>query len=76
MSFNKYYIPDPLDFAKQVVQKGPSATVNRKIDAIVGHPTSVKIFDYMYDQVSVGKSDADILEELRTNFPNQFNGIR
>ena len=76
MSFNKYYIPEPLDFTKQIVQKGPTATVTRKIDAILGHPTSVKMFDFIYDMVLEQKTDQEILEELKTTFPDQFNGIR
>lgn len=75
MSFNKYYIPEPLEFAKQVVQKGPAAVINRKIDSIIGNPISVQIFDYIYEN-SQGKTDAEVLIELRKIFPNQFNGIR
>jgi uncharacterized protein (DUF1499 family) len=75
MSFNKYYIPEPLDFAKHVVQKGPTAAVTRKIDAIIGNATSSKIFKFIYDMVLEQKPDELILEELRSKFPDQFNGI-
>ena len=73
MSFNKYYIPEPADLAKLVIKNGPKSTVNRKIDAIIGNSTSIKIFDFMYDRVHEGLSDAEIIPELSKKFPEQFN---
>ena len=73
MSFNKYYIPDPTDLVRLVNQNGPAHTVNRKIDAIIGNSTSIKIFDFMYERVNSGKSDRLIMLELSEKFPTHFN---
>lgn len=73
MSFNKYYIPEPDALAELVIKNGPKSTVNRKIDAIIGNSTSIKIFDFIYEMVHEGKSDSEILIELSKKFPERFN---
>lgn len=73
MSFNKYFIPDPIDLASAVQQNGVRNTVNRKIDAIVGNPTSVEIFDFMYNSVKADIPEPEIMEKLILNYPEYFN---
>ena len=73
MSFNKYYIPEPEDFAKRVTEQGPRACVNRKIDAIIGNPTSIKIFDFIYEELVDGQDEKSIGEKLVKKFPKYFS---
>lgn len=73
MSFNKYYIPDPVDFAKFIKERGPKSTVSRKIEAIIGNPISIQMFDLAYEMVKSDSSDADVLEALSKKFPDYFN---
>lgn len=73
MSFNKYYIPDPADLARSMKQNGPTKTVSRKIDAIIGNPTSVDMFDLAYDMVSQNESDESVIKVLTQKFPEYFN---
>ena len=73
MSFNKYYIPDPAEFARLIKQNGPKTTVSRKIDAIVGNSVSIEMFDFAYEMVRKNESDESVLAALIQKFPNQFN---
>lgn len=72
MSFNKYYIPEPAELAKQIHENGATSVVRRKIDAIIGNSTSVQIFDHAYELMHEGKSDSEILQSLSTKFPIYF----
>lgn len=72
MGFNKYYIPEPKDLANLMMKNGPKMTVSRKIDAIIGNPDSIKIFDVAYEMVSTGMADSDVISELTQKFPAQF----
>jgi hypothetical protein len=72
MSFNKYYIPEPVDLAQSILKNGASSVVNRKIDAVIGNGTSVQIFDRAHELFSLGKSDSEILENLTKQFPIYF----
>jgi 3-hydroxyacyl-CoA dehydrogenase len=72
MSFNKYFIPEPADLAAQIQKNGPTSVVRRKIDAIIGNSTSVKIFDHAYELMHEGKADPEILESLSSKFPTYF----
>jgi hypothetical protein len=73
MSFNKYYIPEPEVLASLMKRNGPKYTVTRKIDAIIGHPVSIDMFDFAYDMVKQNESDESVLEALTQKFPDQFN---
>lgn len=73
MSFYKYYIQEPANFVQLLKQNGPSAIVNRKIEAIVGNPLSIQIFDEAYDLVRAGESDSDVLAKLSEKYSELFN---
>ena len=45
MSFNKYFIPEPIELAKLFIANGAASVVNRKIDAIIGNSTSIQMFE-------------------------------
>jgi hypothetical protein len=74
MSFNKYFIPEPEVVAGQVKDKGPKAFISRKIDAVIGNPVSVNILDHIYEEVTLGKDDATVMQSLSKKFPIYFNG--
>jgi hypothetical protein len=73
MSFNKYYIPEPGDLATLMKQNGPTHTVSRKIDALIGNPVSIDIFDFAYEMVRKNDSDESVIEALTQKFPDYFN---
>jgi hypothetical protein len=73
MSFNKYYVPEPKVLADLMKKNGPKYTVSRKIDAIIGNPASVDMFDLAYDMVSQNESDESVLAALTQKFPDHFN---
>lgn len=73
MSFNKYYIPSPEDFARLIKQNGPKHTVNRKIDAIIGNSDSIEMFEIAHDLLEAGSSEPDVIEALTQKFPEHFN---
>ena len=72
MSFNKYFIPEPANLVKLIHENGPTSVVRRRIDAIIGNATSIKIFDHAYEQMHEGKTDPEILESLSSKFPTYF----
>lgn len=73
MSFNKYYIPVPSEFAKLIQENGPKACVNRKIDAIIGSPVSIEMFDLAHDMLANGSTEKSVISELSKKFPDHFN---
>ncbi len=72
MSFNKYFIPEPIDLAKLFIANGAASVVNRKIDAIIGNSTSIQMFDRASSLVQEGKSDETVLKDLSDKFPIYF----
>jgi hypothetical protein len=73
MSFNKYFIPEPETVADLIKKKGPKAFISRKIDAVIGNPISVNILDHIYEEVTLGKDDASVMQSLSKKFPTYFN---
>lgn len=73
MSFNKYFIPEPAEFARLIKQNGPKYTVRRKIDAIIGNSTSIDMFDFAYELSGAGVIDSEIIDALTQKFPEYFN---
>ena len=73
MGFNKFFIPEPDEVARQVKLNGPTQFINRKIDAVIGNTTSIKMLDHIELEVSSGKLDKQILISLRKKFPKYFN---
>lgn len=72
MSFNKYYIPGPIELVKMIKELGPAKVVNRKIDAIVGSSESIRIFEFISELMRLGLSESDVTEELSKKYPNYF----
>ena len=75
MGFNKYYVPEPGELAKQISETGPSEFRKRRtrIDAIIGSTDSVRIIEHLFDLVNIGAPDSEILESLAEKFPSHFN---
>lgn len=72
MSFNKYYIQEPAKFAELVKLNGPKQTVNRKIDAIIGSPLSIDMFELIEDSLDLGMSESEVNELLAEKYPEYF----
>jgi hypothetical protein len=77
MGFNKYYVPEPAELVKQISISGPTEfRKNRlKIDAMIGSTDSVRIVEHVFDLVSMGTSDPEILESLTAKFPSLFSNL-
>lgn len=73
MSFNKYYLPEPKELAKLIKKDGIKPTIGRKIDVMIGHSDSVKIFEAACDFTAAGLTEADAIERLSQKFPDHFN---
>ena len=73
MSFNKYFIPEPAEFASLIKRNGPKSTVNRKIDAIIGNSISIQMFDAAYDLIKEDLSESDVIDALTQKFPSYFD---
>jgi hypothetical protein len=73
MGFNKFFVPEPTEVVRQVKLNGPTQFINRKIDAVIGNTTSIKMMDHIELEVSSGKLDKQILTSLRKKFPKYFN---
>lgn len=75
MGFNKYYVPEPAELAKQIMDKGPTVfrKERNKIDAMIGSTDSVRIVEHVFDLIQVGTPDSEILESLGRLFPSHFN---
>jgi hypothetical protein len=73
MSFNKYYMPAPENLATLMKENGPTHTVARKIDALIGNSVSIEIFDFAYEMVRKKESDEFALDALTQKFPDYFN---
>ena len=50
MGFNKFFVPEPTEVARQVKLNGPTQFINRKIDAVIGNSTSIDIMDHIYEK--------------------------
>jgi hypothetical protein len=74
MGFNKYYVPEPAELAKQISETGPSEFRKRrtKIDAMIGSTDSVRIVEHLFDLINIGAPDSEILESLADKFPSHF----
>ncbi len=73
MGFNKFFVPEPAEVARQVKLNGPTQFINRKIDAVIGNSTSVDIMDHIYERSQTGQTDDQILKSLVKKFPVYFN---
>ena len=73
MGFNKFFIPEPTEVVRQVKLNGPTKFINRKIDAVIGNTTSIKMLDHIELEVNSGKLDKQILISLCKKFPKYFN---
>lgn len=67
MGFNKYFIPDPVDFIERLEKfTGPRQFVAiKKIDAVMGDSLSVDMLDKMYEMVRAGHTDEEVIKELK-----------
>jgi hypothetical protein len=74
MGFNKYYVPEPAELAKQISTSGPSEfrKNRKKIDAMIGSTDSVRIVEHVFDLSAMGAPDSEILESLADKFPSHF----
>ena len=74
MGFNKYYVPEPAELAKQISTSGPSEfrESRKRIDAMIGSTDSVRIDEHVFDLVEMGTPDSEILESLGEKFPSHF----
>jgi hypothetical protein len=68
MGFNKYFIPDPKDFIERLeTVTGPREFVAiKKIDAVMGDSLSVDMLDKMYEMVRAGRTNEEVLTELKS----------
>lgn len=68
MGFNKYFIPDPIDFIERLeTGTGPREFVAiKKIDAVMGDSLSVDMLDKMYEMVRAGHTNEEVLTELKS----------
>lgn len=68
MGFNKYFIPDPAEFISRVESSGGPAhfVAIKKIDAVMGNSKSVKLLDRMYEMVRAGRTNEEVLTELKS----------
>jgi len=73
MGFNKYFVPEPAEVARQVKLNGPTQFINRKIDAVIGNSTSIDMMDHIYEKSKTGQTDNQILKSLVEKFPVYFN---
>jgi hypothetical protein len=73
MGFNKFFVPEPTEVVRQVKLNGPTKFINRKIDAVIGNTTSIKMLDHIELEVNSGKLDKQILISLCKKFPKYFN---
>lgn len=74
MGFNKYYVPEPGELAKQISENGPLqfSAVRNKIDAMIGSTDSVRIVEHLFDMATTGLSDLEMRESLIERFPGYF----
>ena len=74
MGFNKYYVPEPAELAKQISEKGPTGFFSdRKIDAMIGSTESVRMVELVLGLLKLKTPDSDIQETLKGKFPAYFN---
>ena len=75
MGFNKYYVPEPAELVKQIMENGPTAfRKNRnKIDAMIGSTDSIRIVEHVFGLAKMEAPDSEILESLEKMFPSHFN---
>lgn len=74
MGFNKYYVPEPAELAKQISEKGPTGFFSdRKIDAMIGSTDSVRMVEHMIGLINIGTMDSEIHDSLKKKFPSYFN---
>jgi hypothetical protein len=75
MGFNKYYVPEPGELAKQILEKGPTEfrKSRSKIDAMIGSTDSIRIVEHVFGLAKMETPDSEILESLTKLFPSHFN---
>lgn len=72
MSFTKWYLPKPSDFAEQIQLYGPVSVAKRNADVILGDPISVDILNEIVDRYNEGLNGGEILKNLTQKFPTYF----
>lgn len=66
MGFNKYFVPEPNDLVEMLNRVGVRSFFNRKIDAMIGSSTSMRILDDAYELVKENIADSEILTIIQT----------
>ena len=72
MSFTKWYLPDPHEFAHQIQLYGPITVSKRRADAILGNEDSVDMLNLIIELRESGLNGEDVLTELSKKFPTYF----
>lgn len=71
MSFNKYFAPDPQRMM-DVLENGVQKFFNRKIDAIIGNPTSIEMINWAGQLLHLEVSELEIIESLKDKFKDEL----
>lgn len=72
MSFNKYYIQEPAEFAALVKSVGVKQIANRKVDALIGSSKSIQMFEFISKSIHLGISESEVSLELSKKYPEYF----
>ena len=75
MSFHKCYLPSSKDFAKMIIQSGAKSffEAQSKTNSFLGENDSVLMWTTISLMVKAGKTDSEVLEKLKYQFPTYFS---